>query len=102
MVKLLDTPSAFGRAWNPGGAGVTTQLQLAELAYGERPRYVVAGKMMLRLLGLFDPVLREFVEMHYLLTDPLIVDDWALQQLLGPITKTPYSEGVRQSLAAAG
>jgi nucleoside-diphosphate-sugar epimerase len=102
VVKLLDTPSAFGWAWNLGGAGVTAQLQLAQLAYGERPRYVVAGKMMLRLLGLFDPFLREFVEMHYLLTDPLIVDDSALQQLLGPITKTPYSEGVRQSLAAAG
>ena len=102
VVKLLDTPSAFGRAWNLGGAGVTTQLQLAQLAYGERPRYVVAGKMMLRLLGLFDPFLREFVEMHYLLTEPLIVDDSALQQLLGPITKTSYSEGVRQSLAAVG
>lgn len=102
VVKLLDTPSAFGRAWNLGGAGVTTQLQLAQLAYEERPRYVVAGKMMLRLLGLFDPFLREFVEMHYLLTDPLIVDDSALQQLLGPITKTPYSEGVRQALAAVG
>lgn len=61
-----------------------------------------AYSMMLRLLGLFDPFLREFVEMHYLLTDPLIVDDGALQQLVGPITKTPYSEGVRQSLVAAG
>ena len=38
VVKLLDTPSAFGRAWNLGGAGVTTQLQLAQQAYGERPR----------------------------------------------------------------
>jgi hypothetical protein len=55
---------------------------------------------MLRLLGLFDPFLREFVEMHYLMTDPLIVDDAALQQVLGAVTKTPYSEGVRQSLAA--
>ena len=70
--SLLDTPSAFGRARNLGGAGVTTQLQLAQLAYEERPRYV-------RLLGLFDPFLREFVEMHYLLTDPLIVDDSALK-----------------------
>jgi hypothetical protein len=48
------------------------------------------------------PFLREFVEMHYLMTDPLIVDDSALQQLLGGITKTAYSEGVRRSLAAVG
>jgi hypothetical protein len=50
--------------------------------------------------GLFDPFLHEFVEMHYLMTDPLIVDDAALQQLLGGMSKTPYPEGVRQSLAA--
>jgi len=40
--------------------------------------------------------------MNYLPTDPFIVDDSALQKLLGTITKTPYGEGVRQSLAAAG
>jgi nucleoside-diphosphate-sugar epimerase len=100
VVDLLDTPAAFGRAWNLGGAGVTTQLELARLASGGRPRYMAVGKTMLRFLGLFDPILRELVEMHYLLTDPLIVDDSALQQLLGTIEKTPYSEGVRQSLAA--
>src|SRR5262245_43954785 len=102
VAKLLDTPAAFGRAWNLGGAGATTQLELARMAFGGTPRYMAAGKMMLRLLGLFDPVLREFVEMHYLLTDPLIVDDSALQQLLGGVAKTPYSEGVRRSLAEAG
>jgi nucleoside-diphosphate-sugar epimerase len=102
VARLLDTPAAFGRAWNLGGAGATTQLELARMAFGGPPRYMAAGKMMLRLLGLFDPFLREFVEMHYLMTDPLIVDDSALQQLLGGITKTSYSEGVRQSLAAAG
>ena len=47
-----------------------------------------------------DLFFKEFMETHYLMTDPLIVDDSALQQLLGRITKTPYSEGVRQSLAA--
>ncbi len=102
VVELLDKPAAYGRAWNLGGAGVTTQLKIAEMAFGGRPRYLAAGKLMLRLMGLFDPFLREFVEMHYLMTDPLIVDDSALQELLGGIDKTPYSEGVQQSLAAAG
>jgi nucleoside-diphosphate-sugar epimerase len=102
VARLLDTPAAFGRAWNLGGAGPTTQLELARMAFGGHPRYMAAGKTMLRLFGLFDPFLRELVEMHYLMTDPLIVDDSALQELLGGTSKTPYSEGVRQSLAAAG
>jgi hypothetical protein len=61
----------------------------------------VAGKTMLRLAGMFDPFMREMVEMHYLMTEPLIVDDSALRGLLGGLNKTPYPEGVRQSLHAA-
>jgi hypothetical protein len=38
--------------------------------------------------------------MHYLQTDPVILDDGALRQLIGPIHKTPYADGVRQTLAA--
>jgi nucleoside-diphosphate-sugar epimerase len=102
VARLLDTPAAFGQAWNLGGAGATTQLEVARMAFGGLPRYMAVGKMMLRLIGLFDPFLKELVEMHYLMTDPLIVDDSALQQLLGGITKTPYSEGVKQSIAAVG
>jgi hypothetical protein len=61
----------------------------------------IAGKWMLRVIGLFNPLLREMVEMHYLLTEPVIMDDTALQKLIGPIAKTPYPEGIRQTLAAA-
>jgi hypothetical protein len=60
----------------------------------------VVGKFLLRVIGLFNPLMREMVEMHYLLTEPLIMDDSALQQLIGPIAKTSYSEGIRQTLAA--
>ncbi len=102
VAKVLETPAAFGQAWNLAGAGTTTQLELARLVYGGRPRVLGAGKTMLRFLGLFDPFLREFVEMHYLLTDPLLVDDSALQRVIGPIVRTPYSEGVRRTMLAAG
>jgi hypothetical protein len=43
----------------------------------------------------------ETVEMHYLLTEPVIMDDSALRGLIGPIAKTPYPDGIRQTLAAA-
>jgi hypothetical protein len=53
------------------------------------------GKTALRLIGIVDPLLREFVEMHYLVTEPVILDDTALHELLGPIHKTSYDDGVR-------
>jgi hypothetical protein len=46
-------------------------------------------------------MLRELVEMHYLMTQPVIMDDSALHGLLGPVAKTPYAEGIRRSLDAA-
>jgi len=101
---LIEQPGAFGKTWHLGGAGVTSQRQLLELIrqHGAAPfKQRVIGKNLLRLLGLFDPLLREMVEMHYLLSSPLILDDSALQRLLGPIAKTRYAEGVRQTLAAA-
>lgn len=45
-------------------------IALIEQESGHKLRLRVAGKWMLRLLGLFDRFLREAVEMHYLFTDP--------------------------------
>jgi nucleoside-diphosphate-sugar epimerase len=103
VVKLLNAPAAYGKIWNFAGAGTTSQRELVaemERQVGHPIKRRVAGKTMLRLIGLFKPVMREMVEMHYLQTDPVIMDDTALQQLIGPIRKTPYAEGVRQTLAA--
>lgn len=103
VAKLVDTPAAFGKIWNLAGAGITSQRELVsemERQTGKKLKLRVAGKTMLRLIGLFKPVVREMVEMNYLLTDPVIMDDSALQQLIGPIRKTPYAEGIRQTLAA--
>ena len=55
---------------------------------------------MLRVLGLFNPVLREVVEMHYLWTTPVKLDDTRLRQLLPNLYKTPYAEGIRLTMDA--
>ena len=104
VARLVATPNAYGRVWHLAGASVTTQRAIVEeieRQTGHRLRIRVAGKTMLRLVGLFNPFMREMVEMHYLLTEPVLMDDSALQNLLGPIHKTPYAEGIRECLATA-
>jgi nucleoside-diphosphate-sugar epimerase len=103
VARLIDTPGAWGRVWHLAGAGVTTQQAIVDEIARQSGRPVkvrAAGKWLLRVMGLFNPLLREMVEMYYLLTEPVIMDDSALQKLIGPIARTPYPEGVRQSLAA--
>ena len=75
-------------------------VQRVESQTGRPIKTLVAGKTLLRLIGLFNPMMRELVEMHYLITSPVILDDSALRELLGPIHKTSYDEGVRAILAA--
>ncbi|HEY1394110.1 MAG TPA: NAD-dependent epimerase/dehydratase family protein [Methylibium sp.] len=103
VARLIETPAAFGKIWHLAGAGVTTQRDLVsemERQTGHKLKLRVAGKTMLRLVGLFNPFVRELVEMNYLMTEPVIMDDSALQRLIGPVHKTPYAEGIRQTLAA--
>ncbi|HYS64458.1 MAG TPA: NAD-dependent epimerase/dehydratase family protein [Paraburkholderia sp.] len=102
--KLTRTPEAYGRWWHLAGAGTITQREVARQAYalaGREPKLMVAGKTLLRVLGLFNPLMRELVEMNYLLTDPVVLDDSALTKLIGPIAKTSYEEGIRHAFDAA-
>jgi nucleoside-diphosphate-sugar epimerase len=102
--RLSRTPEAYGRWWHLAGAGTITQREAAREAYalaGREPKLMVAGKGMLRVLGLFNPLMRELVEMNYLMTEPVVLDDSALAALIGPIRKTSYQEGIRRSVEAA-
>jgi nucleoside-diphosphate-sugar epimerase len=102
--KLTRTPEAYGRWWHLAGVGTITQREVVRLAYalaGREPELMVAGKTLLRILGLFNPIMRELVEMNYLMTEPVVLDDAALTKLIGPIAKTSYEEGIRHAFDAA-
>ena len=104
VLALAQRPEAYGTWWNLAGAGVMTPRQIADMVFamaGAPPKIRVAGKFIVRLMGLFDPLLRELVEMNYLETNPVLLDDTALTKLIGPIHKTPYAEGLRACLEYA-
>jgi nucleoside-diphosphate-sugar epimerase len=103
LLDLADRPEAYGRWWNLAGPGTITQREFATkvfAAVGRPTKVRVAGKTTLRLMGLFNPLMREMVEMQYLQTTPVILDDSALQRLLGPVKKTSYDEGIQKTLEA--
>ncbi len=101
--RLLQTAAAWGHAWNFAGSGRATQREIVTKIFavaGRPPRTLVAGKTTLRLMGLFNPLMREMVEMHYLLTDPVLMDDSRLEKLLGGLKRTSYDEGIRLTVEA--
>lgn len=105
VLRLAATPAAYGRVWHFAGSGVTSQqavLTEIERQSGRPLKRRTVGKWGLRLLGLFlgNRMLREMVEMHYLVTEPVIMDDSALEGLIGPLHRTPYPEGIGLTLAS--
>jgi len=103
VVRLIDESRAFGRVWHLAGAGTTTEREMIERVERELGRPVkvrVAGKTLLRVIGLFNPLMRELVDMNYLMTEPVIMDDSALHELLGSIAKTSYDDSVHAIIAA--
>jgi nucleoside-diphosphate-sugar epimerase len=95
--------AAFGDAWNIAGPGLISTRRFAELVFqaaGIQPRLRAAGRTMLRVMGLFSPFMREVLEMHYLWTTPVVLDDSRLRRLLPDVPKTPYEDGIRRTLQA--
>ena len=103
VLALAERPEAYGKWWNLAGPGAITQREIATKAFalaGREPKIRVAGKTLLRIVGLFNPIMRELVEMHYLVTEPVLMDDSAIHRLLGHVHKTPYDEGIRRTFEA--
>jgi nucleoside-diphosphate-sugar epimerase len=101
LIALAGKEEAYGQAWNVAGPGLITTRRFAELVFAEvqkQPRLRVANKTMLRLMGIFSPFMREVVEMHYLWTTPVVLDDRRLRQLLPGLQKTSYEEGIQITL----
>src|SRR5215475_12732008 len=62
LLDLADRPEAYGRWWHLGGPGTISQREFVTrvfAAVSRAPRLRVAGKTMLRVMGLFNPLMRE-------------------------------------------
>ena len=104
IADLFERPDAFGTAYNVAGSGsITTRDFIARLltAAGRPATTRVAGKTLIRLLGIFNPLMRELVEMNYLQSTPVMLDDAKLRSVLPHLRKTSYDEGIAATAAAA-
>jgi nucleoside-diphosphate-sugar epimerase len=101
LLDLAARESSYGERWNLGGAGTISARDFITRIYqlaGREPQFRSASKLMLRAAGLFNPFMRELVEMFYLQETPVVLDDAKLQRHLGVVHKTPYPEGIPATL----
>lgn len=101
LIILGTAPEAFGRIWHLPVAEACTTRQLIERAYaltGHRPRLLAAGRTSLRLLGLVQPELREYLHTLYQFTDDWIVDDSAFRAAFG-VGATPMADALAATVS---
>ncbi len=101
VVELAGRADCYGEAWNFGGPGSINTMDFITRVYravGRAPKYRAAGRGLLKLIGLFNPTIREVGEMLYLQETPVILDDSKLMAKLGSVRKTSYDEGIRKTL----
>lgn len=101
LVTLSEHEEAFGRAWHVPSSPTMTTRQFVKLvgeAAGKPVKLRAAGKTTLRLVGLFQPDVREFVEMYYEFAEPFIVDDSQFRSAFGNGV-TPHEQAIRETVA---
>ena len=105
IVRVLETPGFWGRAWNLGGSEPASLTHMAEMIFsvaGKPPAYDVPPAWKLRVVAMMNPYVRELRELQYLLETPVILDDRRLAGLLGGLKKTPHEAAIRETLGLGG
>lgn len=101
LVELALMDSAYGENWNIPGSGVITGDEIVAIlreltGYNKKVGTVTKG--MIQFMGLFNPMMREVVEMMYLYEEPVVLDGGKLARAIRHITRTPYKEGIKQTI----
>ena len=96
---LGNTDDAYNQVWHlPTAANPPTGKEWVEAIareLGVKPNFQVASKMMVRIIGLFVPVMKEVVEMMYQNDRDYVFDSSKLEKRFG-FKPTPYHIGIKQ------
>jgi nucleoside-diphosphate-sugar epimerase len=100
LVILGEREEALGQAWHLPSPETLTTRQFVEMIFEEvgKPASIQAApKILLRALGIFNPPLRETIEMLYEFEEPFVVDDSRFEREFGE-RATPLREAIRRTV----
>jgi len=100
LVVLGEREEALGRAWHLPSPETVTTRQFVEMIFeevGKPSRIQTAPKFVLRAMGLFNPPLREMVEMLYEFEEPFVVDHSDFEQAFS-MRATPLRQAIEETV----
>ncbi|MGI8859294.1 MAG: hypothetical protein ACR2HO_03950, partial [Rubrobacteraceae bacterium] len=100
LVILGEREEALGQAWHLPNPETVTTREFVEMIFeevGKPARIQVAPKILLRAIGLFNPGIRETIEMLYEFEEPFVVDDSRFEREFGEHA-TPLGEAIQRTV----
>ncbi len=98
VAMLSERESAWNQVWHlptaPNPSTGKEIIEMAAAAFGVAPKYRVLSRPLLRVVGLFNPRVRESYEMLYQSDAPYLFDSTKFTKEFG-FAGTPYSEGIQ-------
>ncbi len=101
LVVLGERDEALGKAWHLPGPETVSTRRFVEMIFEEAggpAKIQRAPRILLRALGLFNPAVRETVEMLYEFEEPFVVDHTRFARAFGDHA-TPLREAIRDTVA---
>ncbi len=101
MIKVGSTDDAMGQTWHVQSPPALTQRAMLELifaAIGTPMKFQALPGFMLKVLGLFMPIMRELAEMNYQWEYDYDFRSDKIQQRFG-VTPTPHAQAVAETVA---
>ncbi|MFO7633833.1 MAG: NAD-dependent epimerase/dehydratase family protein [Caldilinea sp.] len=101
LITLSRHSEAYGRAWHtPNHQTISTAelIRLIGAEMGQEIKTRAVSPLMVSMLGLFVPIVREMKEMMYEFQEPYIVDDSQFRAAFGAQT-TPLRDAARSTVA---
>jgi len=97
LVIMGEREEALGQVWHLPSPETLTTRQFVEMIFeevGKPARVQAAPKIVLRAMGLFNPGMREMIEMLYEFEEPFVVDHSKFEEAFGE-QATPLREAIQ-------
>jgi len=103
IVEIAQREESYGAGqnWHIPGPGLISGhalVRIAQQTAGKRKAVMPLGRIGLSLIGLFNPVMKEVVEMLYLTEEPLVLSGEKYERLIGPIQWTPHEQAIAATM----
>lgn len=102
LVTLGERDESEGEVWHLPAAEALTGRQFLDLVFralGKEPKIGTTSRAMVRMAGVFVPLIREVRETMYQWERPWVVDDSKFQNAFGPFDATPHETAIKPTVA---